>query len=177
MAAKCTTASGGLGGRPSLKPAKVGWVVSALNAWPLSVRSAIKVGTPGRSSGFRSALRTEWPWATRCETAWRPALPVPPVNTMRLPDMDFDPRDYRAAFLKPASEVVDRRRRGFRRADGRSDKPRAGARYRPPYRLASSTAKRGRASPGWFSSRLREPEDGWRTNGGARVASRFQAGR
>ena len=53
MAAKCTTASGGLGGRPSLKPAKVGWVVSALNAWPLSVRSAISVGTPGRSSGFR----------------------------------------------------------------------------------------------------------------------------
>src|SRR3984957_16508956 len=32
---------------------------------------------------------------------------------MRLPDMDFDPRDYRAAFLKPASEVVDRRRRGL----------------------------------------------------------------
>src|SRR5271156_3509887 len=30
---------------------------------------------------------------------------------MRLPDMDFDPRDYRAAFLKAASEVVDRRRR------------------------------------------------------------------
>ena len=59
MAAKCTTASGGLGGRPSLKPAKVGWVVNALNAWPLSVRSAISVGTPGRSSGFKSTLRTE----------------------------------------------------------------------------------------------------------------------
>src|ERR1700734_2758207 len=153
MAAKCTTASGGLGGRPSLKPAKVGWVVSALNAWPLSVRSAIKVGTPGRSSGFRSALRTEWPWATRYGTAWRPALPVPPVNTMRLPDMDFDPRDYCAAFLKPAFEVVDRRRRGLKRADGRSDRPQGGAHCRLRYSPASWTARRGRAGPGWFSSR------------------------
>src|ERR1700722_17535179 len=110
MAAKCTTASGGLGGRPSLKPAKVGWVVSALNAWPLSVRSAIKVGTPGRSSGFRSTSRKEEPWATKEGGAGRPALPVPPVNTMRLPDMDYDPRDYRAAFLRPAPEVVDRGR-------------------------------------------------------------------
>src|ERR1700678_3276658 len=128
--------------------------------------------------------------------AWRPALPVPPVNTMRLPDMDFDPRDYRAAFLeraakkwkpvfrekgaqsrKPASEVVDRRRRGFKRADGRSDRPQAGARCRLRYRPASWTAMRGRAGPEWFSSRLPEPKDEWRRNGGARVASRFRAGR
>ena len=33
-------------------------MVSALNAWPLSVRSAISVGTPAESSGFRSTLRT-----------------------------------------------------------------------------------------------------------------------
>jgi hypothetical protein len=45
MAAKWTTASGGRGGWPSSKPAKDGWVVSALNAWPLSVRSAMRVGT------------------------------------------------------------------------------------------------------------------------------------
>ena len=59
IAAKCTTASGGRGGWPRVKPAKVGCVVSALKAWPLSVRSAIRVGTPGKSSGFKSTLSTE----------------------------------------------------------------------------------------------------------------------
>src|SRR5580704_3677845 len=96
---------------------------------------------------------------------------------MRLPDMDYDPRDYSAAFLEPACEVVDRRIRGFKRADGRSDRPQVGARYQLPCRPASSTEKRGRAGPGWFASRLPEPEDGWRTNGGARAAWRFRAGR
>src|SRR4051812_394583 len=47
--------------------------------------SVISVRTRGLSSGLVSRLSTWWPRSRRCWTTWRPALPLPPVNMMRLP--------------------------------------------------------------------------------------------
>ena len=60
---------------------------------------------------------------------------------------------------------------------GAGDKLRVNARYRPPYRSAWSTARRGRAVPGWRAGRRRAPAGAWRRNGAARAASRCRAGR
>ncbi len=60
-------------------------------------------------------------------------------------------------------------------ADGRLCKLKPAARCRWPCRLASSTTKRGPATPGWCADRRRAPADAWRRNGATRAASRCQA--
>ena len=52
------TTSGGAGGLPPAKRSRPKCVVRALKAWPLSVRSAIRVLMPGWSNGLRSTLST-----------------------------------------------------------------------------------------------------------------------
>src|SRR4051794_4312865 len=58
--------------------------------------------------------------------------------------------------------------------DGRCDKPATTARYRLRYKSAWSTAKRGRATPGWCEGRRHAPEDASQTNAAARAGWRFR---
>ena len=65
----------------------------------------------------------------------------------------------------------------FNRADGRRDRPRAAARCRRRCRSASSTARRGRAVPGWRAGHRRGRAGGSRSCGAGRAAWRPAAGR
>src|SRR5258708_37009050 len=106
IAAKCTTASGGDGGLPLSKRSKPKWVVRALKAWPLSVRSAIRVLMSECSDGVRSTLSRSKPLLFRCGKACRPALPVPPVNTTRLAVIGFS-FPYLIEWLECTKDTAD----------------------------------------------------------------------
>src|SRR5262245_25191292 len=58
---------------------------------------------PAWSEGFRSRLRMRYPWPRRYGITWRPALPVPPVNTIRLgmPDLSLPVNGARRLYHGP----------------------------------------------------------------------------
>ncbi len=172
------------GGRPRSKPSKR-WMVSALNAWPLSVRSAISVWTPGKSSGLRSTLRTRIAVGDEMGNGVPAGLAGSAGEDDAFAGHGVVLRERRGAHHSAGGAAVEGTpaalRGGFTPADGRRGRPRAAARCRRRYRPGSSTARRGRAGPGWCAGRRRGPSrwvaKEWRSACGVALSGRPSAPR
>ena len=158
--------------------------------WEFS--AAVCALLPSVSENARNSASTAISNATRLLMVWLPSWP-PPACLLVVFDLVLDLVLYRvhtvahvappsvddrfnggplhslpgAAYHGSRSMIISENRSplfGITPSDGRCDRLQADGRCQQPYRSASSTAKRGRAIPGWRADRRRAPADAWRKN-------------